>query len=71
MALGFDCQMAEIAEATARKAFEKGLILERCGAVDQVAKFLPALTIDSETLNQGLEIFEESLVETLKRRGLQ
>lgn len=69
MALGFDCQMAEIADTTARKAFEKGLILERCGSVDQVAKFLPALTIDSETLNQGLEIFEESLVETLKGLG--
>ncbi|WP_245285311.1 diaminobutyrate--2-oxoglutarate transaminase [Bradyrhizobium sp. WSM3983] len=69
MALGFDCQVAEIAEATALKAFEKGLILERCGPDDQVAKFLPALTIDSETLNQGLEIFGESLVETLKRPG--
>ncbi|MDX8449165.1 diaminobutyrate--2-oxoglutarate transaminase [Mesorhizobium captivum] len=69
MALGFDCQMAEIAEATARSAFEKGLIIERCGPVDQVIKFLPALTIDSETLNQGLEIFEESLAETLKQTG--
>lgn len=67
MALGFDCQIAEIAEATTRKAFEKGLIVERCGPVDQVIKFLPALTIDSETLNQGLEIFEESLAETVKQ----
>ncbi|WP_316399086.1 diaminobutyrate--2-oxoglutarate transaminase [Bradyrhizobium sp. 33ap4] len=66
MALGFDCQMAEIAEATTHRAFEKGLIVERCGPIDQVVKFLPALTIDVETLNQGLEIFEESLVETLK-----
>ncbi|MGY8678613.1 diaminobutyrate--2-oxoglutarate transaminase [Bradyrhizobium sp. UFLA05-153] len=67
MALGFDCQMAEVAEATTRKAFEKGLIVERCGPIDQVVKFLPALTIDTETLNQGLEIFEESLAETLKQ----
>lgn len=67
MALGFDCQIAEIAEATTRKAFEKGLIVERCGPVDQVIKFLPALTIDPETLNQGLEIFEESLAETMKQ----
>ncbi|MFB6453345.1 diaminobutyrate--2-oxoglutarate transaminase [Bradyrhizobium tunisiense] len=67
MALGFDCQISEIAETTARKAYEKGLIVERCGPADQVVKLLPALTIDSETLNQGLEIFEESLAETLKR----
>nr|WP_139481452.1 diaminobutyrate--2-oxoglutarate transaminase [Bradyrhizobium ivorense] len=69
MALGFDCQTAEIAELTTRKAFEKGLIVERCGPVDQVVKFLPALTIDLEVLNRGLEIFEESLVETLNRPG--
>lgn len=66
MALGFDCGRAEIAEATSRKAFEKGLIVERCGPVDQVLKFLPALTIDIETLNLGLEIFGESLAQTLK-----
>ncbi|MDI3567178.1 diaminobutyrate--2-oxoglutarate transaminase [Bradyrhizobium sp. Arg816] len=63
MALGFDCQMAELAAATTRKAFEKGLIVERCGPADQVVKFLPALTIDLETLNQGLDIFEECLAE--------
>ncbi|WP_247831124.1 diaminobutyrate--2-oxoglutarate transaminase [Bradyrhizobium sp. 200] len=66
MALGFDCQKPEIAEATTRKAFDKGLIVERCGPVDQVVKFLPALTIDLETLNHGLDLFEESLAETLK-----
>lgn len=69
MALGFDCQMAEIAEATTRKAFDKGLIVERCGPVDQVVKFLPALTIDHELLTRGLDIFEESLAETLNRPG--
>ncbi|WP_407121396.1 diaminobutyrate--2-oxoglutarate transaminase [Bradyrhizobium sp. STM 3561] len=65
LALGFDCQMAEIAEVTSRKAFDKGLIVERCGPDDQVLKVFPALTIDSDTLSQGLEIFEESLAETL------
>ncbi|WP_028351464.1 diaminobutyrate--2-oxoglutarate transaminase [Bradyrhizobium murdochi] len=67
MALGFDCQIAEIAEATTRKAFEKGLIIERCGPIDQVVKFLPALTIDLETLNQGIDIFAVSLAETMKQ----
>ncbi|MCA6119956.1 diaminobutyrate--2-oxoglutarate transaminase [Bradyrhizobium sp. WSM 1738] len=66
MALGFDCQVAEIAEVTTRKAFDKGLIIERCGPDDQVVKFLPALTVDHETLNDGLQIFEASLAEALK-----
>ncbi|WP_439406613.1 diaminobutyrate--2-oxoglutarate transaminase [Bradyrhizobium sp. DASA03076] len=67
MALGFDCQVSEIAEATTQRTFKRGLILERCGPFDQVVKFLPALTIDPETLEQGLEIFEESLAEVLKQ----
>ncbi|MDA9489643.1 diaminobutyrate--2-oxoglutarate transaminase [Bradyrhizobium sp. CCBAU 11361] len=67
MALGFDCQKPELAEVTARKAFEKGLIVERCGAVAEVVKILPALTIDLEILNQGLEIFEEALTEAMKQ----
>ncbi|MCK1686004.1 aminotransferase class III-fold pyridoxal phosphate-dependent enzyme [Bradyrhizobium sp. 145] len=62
---GFDCKTTEIAEATSHRAFKKGLIIERCGPTDQVVKFLPALTIDQETLGQGLDIFEESLTETL------
>ncbi|MBR1165224.1 diaminobutyrate--2-oxoglutarate transaminase [Bradyrhizobium elkanii] len=66
MAFGFDCQVPEIAAATTRSAFEKGLIVERCGPADQVVKFLPALTIDCETLDQGLEIFEQALNEALK-----
>lgn len=66
MALGFDCQTAGIAAATTRKAFEKGLVIERCGPVDEVVKFLPALTIDTETLHQGLDIFEQALAETLR-----
>ncbi|MET3971054.1 diaminobutyrate-2-oxoglutarate transaminase [Bradyrhizobium sp. S3.9.1] len=65
MVCGFDCRTTEIAEATSRKAFAKGLIIERCGPTDQVVKFLPALTIDQDTLGQGLDIFEVSLTETL------
>lgn len=65
MALGFDCRTAETAATTTRKAFEKGLIIERCGPVDEVVKFLPALTIDHETLHEGLDLFEQSLTEAL------
>ncbi|WP_245287069.1 diaminobutyrate--2-oxoglutarate transaminase [Bradyrhizobium sp. Tv2a-2] len=67
MVFGFDCNLAEIAQTTAREAFDKGLLIERCGPDDQVLKFLPALTIDFETLNRGVEIFEDALVEALKQ----
>lgn len=71
MALGFDCKIAELAETTSRIAFEEGLMLERCGSVDQVLKFMPALTIDLETLSQGLDIFQESLDQGLKQTGFR
>ncbi|WP_456794194.1 diaminobutyrate--2-oxoglutarate transaminase [Bradyrhizobium sp. USDA 4506] len=67
LALGFDCHVAGIAETVAQRAFERGLIIDRCGPSDEVVKFLPALTIDPKTLNHGIDIFEESLVQTLKR----
>ncbi|RXH25475.1 diaminobutyrate--2-oxoglutarate aminotransferase [Bradyrhizobium nanningense] len=69
LALGFDCQTSEIAEATTRNAFARGLFFERCASAGEVIQFLPALTIDSETLNRGLEIFEEALAEALNQRG--
>lgn len=37
------------------------------GPDDEVLKFLPALTIDSETLTQGIDIFEASLKQTTKK----
>lgn len=55
-----------IANTATCKAFDKELVIGRCGPVDQVVGFLPALTIDTDRLNQGLEIiFERPLIETL------
>jgi diaminobutyrate-2-oxoglutarate transaminase len=45
----------------ARRAFDKGLIIELSGADDHVVKFLPALTIDEETLRAGLAIIDEAI----------
>ncbi|MCG2633140.1 MULTISPECIES: diaminobutyrate--2-oxoglutarate transaminase [Bradyrhizobium] len=63
MALGFDCRNTHLAETAARKAYDRGLIIERCGPADEVIKFFPPLTIDPETLTKGLDIFEDSLAE--------
>lgn len=67
MAFGFDCLAAQTADTITRTAFEKGLMIERCGPNDQVIKFLPALTIDRATLNEGLAIFEESVADAVRR----
>ncbi|NRQ19179.1 diaminobutyrate--2-oxoglutarate transaminase [Ensifer sesbaniae] len=61
MMLGLDCATGELAERIVRKAFEKGLVVERCGAEDQVIKLLPPLTIDEQTLHHGLDILQKSI----------
>lgn len=61
MMLGLDCGKGDLAHKIVHKAFEDGLVVERCGAEDQVVKLLPPLTIDWETLQRGLDIFETSV----------
>ncbi|WP_026616935.1 diaminobutyrate--2-oxoglutarate transaminase [Ensifer aridi] len=61
MMLGLDCGTGKLAERIVRKAFEEGLVVERCGAEDQVIKLLPPLTIDDQTLQRGLDILQKSV----------
>ena len=48
----------------AETAFRNGLVIETCGAGDEVLKVSPPLTIDDEGLDEGLDILERS-VETV------
>ncbi|MBY2994883.1 diaminobutyrate--2-oxoglutarate transaminase [Rhizobium leguminosarum] len=59
--LALDCAVGNVAERIVRKAFDEGLVVERCGAEDQVIKFLPPLTIDAQTLQRGLDILDLSV----------
>jgi diaminobutyrate-2-oxoglutarate transaminase len=61
MVIGIDCRQEEIAKKITDKSFENGLILERCGAEDQVVKLLPPLVTDDKTLHKGIEILEKSV----------
>ncbi|MGM0533082.1 MAG: diaminobutyrate--2-oxoglutarate transaminase [Campylobacterota bacterium] len=57
-----------VAGEISAKAFEHGLIIETAGSDDQVAKFLPPLIIDEDTLREGLNRFEAALDEIIKDR---
>lgn len=70
MVFGVDVILPELAEKIQKKAFEHGLILETCGPVDQVVKFLPPLVIEKETLLKGLSIFEQSIKEVMSETNL-
>lgn len=43
-----------MADAVARRAFERGVMIETAGPLDEVLKLFPALTIDQPTLVDGL-----------------
>lgn len=62
MMLGLDCNTGKLAEKIVRRAFEDGLVVERCGADGQVIKLLPPLTIDGQTLQRGLDILDHSVL---------
>jgi diaminobutyrate-2-oxoglutarate transaminase len=53
----------DISEAS----FKRQLVIETCGSEDQVVKFIPPLIIDEETLNKGLDIFEQAVGEVLQK----
>lgn len=58
-----------LANRIAAKAFEYGVVIETAGAHDEVLKLLPALTIEEELLERGLEIIERSTAEILGRQS--
>lgn len=67
MIYGLEIPDPEISESITREAFERGLILELCGAKNNVLKFLPTLTIDESTLEEGLGIIDQCFKVVLKK----
>lgn len=61
MIQGIAFDRPELAGRLSEIAFEKGLIMETSGPHGEVAKLMPPLTIEIGTLNEGLEIFENSI----------
>ena len=57
---------ADLAAATSKNAFTHGLIIERAGPDDEVVKFMPALTIDDDTLRRGLDIVSDAVADAAK-----
>lgn len=55
----------ETASRVSKRAFEEGLIIETAGALGEVVKLLPALTIPDADLQQGLHILVNAIERTL------
>ena len=57
---------AELSKNILGKAYEKGLVLLSCGSRGNVIRFLPALNISDELINEGMDIVARSLAELVK-----
>jgi diaminobutyrate-2-oxoglutarate transaminase len=64
MVWGLELADPQHAGRAARRAFELGLLIETSGAHDQVVKLLPALTITTDELDEGLRIVQRAVHET-------
>jgi 4-aminobutyrate aminotransferase/(S)-3-amino-2-methylpropionate transaminase len=48
----------DLTKAIVTLAYQNGLVLLSCGTRGNVIRFLPALTISDELVNEGLDIIE-------------
>ncbi len=58
---GMDVRRGDLARKIVDRAFADGLMIEACGADDQVLKLMPALNIPLLLLDRGLSILEEAV----------
>lgn len=68
MIYGLEIPERGLAGQISEKCFENGLVIELAGADDQVVKFLPALTIDEETLLRGISVVDKSIETILQEK---
>ena len=61
MIRGVAFKQPELAGAVCKEAFERGLLMETSGPEGEVAKLMPALVIDDDSLEQGLSIAADSI----------
>lgn len=57
MIQGLDVASGDLAKAIVTGCFARGLLTGACGSGGRVVKLIPPLTIEPETLREGLEIF--------------
>jgi len=69
MVWGLDIPRSGFAGEVSRGAFQKNLVIELAGADDNVVKFLPALTIEEETLREGMAIIDQVIGELIESKA--
>jgi diaminobutyrate-2-oxoglutarate transaminase len=65
MMIGMRCADPKLAAGVTTRAFQHGLLIERCGPEDEVIKCMMPLTTSYEELDEGIDILARSLTEEL------
>lgn len=69
MMQGLQLPSGRHADAVVRNAFEDGLVIETSGPNDEVVKCLPALTISTQQLDDGLRILGRAVEQAMAEHG--
>jgi diaminobutyrate-2-oxoglutarate transaminase len=65
MMIGVRCADPKRAAAVTKRAFQHGLVIERCGPEDEVIKCMMPLTTSFAELDEGIDILARSLAEEI------
>jgi diaminobutyrate-2-oxoglutarate transaminase len=65
MMIGVRCADPKRAAAVSKRAFQHGMVIERCGPEDEVIKLMMPLTTSYAELDEGVDILARSLTEEL------
>ena len=63
---GSQIKAKQLVKDVIRSAEEKNLLLLSCGTYDNTVRWIPPLNVTSEQINDGLNIFGDSLKENIK-----
>jgi diaminobutyrate-2-oxoglutarate transaminase len=61
MMRGIELSDPALAQQVKAEAFRRRLVVETCGPTDSVVKLMPPLTIETEVLNDGLDVLTKAL----------
>lgn len=68
MLRGIELSDPALAQQVKVEAFRRRLVVETCGPTDSVVKLMPALTIEPEVLNEGLDVLARAFSHVLPAR---
>jgi diaminobutyrate-2-oxoglutarate transaminase len=68
MMRGIEMSDPALAQQVKTEAFRRRVIVETCGPTDSVVKLMPALTIDTGVLNEGLDVVAKAFGQALSAR---